>query len=40
LAGLVLIGTTDRVRLGVRASESFERRVKEALDPQHRFAEA
>lgn len=37
LAGLVLIGTTDRVRLGVRVSESFERRVKEALDPNQRF---
>lgn len=39
LAGLVLIGTTDRVRLGVRAGKSFERRVKEALDPQRRFGE-
>jgi glycolate oxidase FAD binding subunit len=39
LAGLVLIGDTDRPRLGVRASESFERRVKDALDPQHRFVE-
>ncbi len=40
LAGLVLIGATDRVRLGVRVSESFARRVKDALDPQHRFVEA
>jgi glycolate oxidase FAD binding subunit len=39
LAGLVLIGKTDRVRLGVRTSESFERRVKKALDPQQRFGE-
>jgi len=39
LAGLVLKGSTDRVRLGTRASESFERRVKEALDPQRRFVE-
>ena len=39
LAGLVLIGASGRVRLGVRAGESFERRVKDALDPQHRFVE-
>ena len=39
LAGLVLTGATDRVRLGARAGESFERRVKAALDPQHRFVE-
>ncbi len=39
LAGLVLKGSTDRVRLGVRAGESFERRVKDALDPPHRFGE-
>jgi glycolate oxidase FAD binding subunit len=37
LAGLVLIGAAERVRLGVRAGESFERRVKEALDPQGKF---
>ncbi len=37
LAGLVLIGTTDRVRLGVRTGEEFERRVKDALDPRGRF---
>ena len=37
LAGLVLIGAADHVRLGVRAGESFERRVKQALDPQGRF---
>ncbi len=40
LAGLVLIGTTERVRLGVRAGESFERRVKDALDPHRRFSSA
>lgn len=40
LAGLVLIGAAERSRLGVRASESFERRVKQALDPQRRFVEA
>jgi hypothetical protein len=39
LAGLVLKGRTDRVRLGVRPGESFARRVKDALDPQHRFVE-
>jgi glycolate oxidase FAD binding subunit len=39
LAGLVLIGAAERVRLGVRTGASFERRVKEALDPQHRFVE-
>jgi hypothetical protein len=36
----VLIGDTDRPRLGVRASESFERRVKQALDPAGRFGGA
>ncbi len=40
LAGLVLIGTTERVRLGVRVGESFERRVKDALDPNRRFSSA
>jgi glycolate oxidase FAD binding subunit len=40
LAGLVLIGATDRVRIGLRTGESFERRVKQALDPQRRFVEA
>jgi hypothetical protein len=39
LTGLVLIGAADRVRLGVRTGAAFERRVKEALDPQHRFVE-
>ncbi len=39
LAGLVLIGAAERVRLGVRNGQSFERRVKEALDPQRRFVE-
>jgi glycolate oxidase FAD binding subunit len=39
LSGLVLIGSTDRPRLGLHAGESFERRVKNALDPQHRFVE-
>ena len=37
LAGLVLIGKADRVRLGVRTAASFERRVKDALDPQGKF---
>jgi glycolate oxidase FAD binding subunit len=40
LSGLVLIGATDRSRLGVRAGEPFERRVKQALDPQGRFSGA
>lgn len=39
LAGLVLIGATERPRLGAREGQSFERRVKDALDPQHRFVE-
>ncbi len=39
LAGLVLKGRAEHVRLGVRTGESFERRVKDALDPQHRFVE-
>jgi glycolate oxidase FAD binding subunit len=39
LAGLVVLGATDRVRIGVRNSQSFERRVKAALDPQRRFVE-
>jgi glycolate oxidase FAD binding subunit len=39
LAGLVLKGRTGRVRLGTRNGQSFERRVKGALDPQHRFVE-
>ena len=37
LSGLVLIGASDRLRLGVRAGDSFARRVKAALDPAHRF---
>ena len=39
LSGLVLIGSTDRPRLGMRGGEAFARRVKQALDPQHRFVE-
>jgi hypothetical protein len=39
LSGLVLIGATEHPRLGVRTGESFARRVKDALDPQHRFVE-
>ncbi len=37
LSGLVLIGSTDRPRLGVRVGDSFARRVKRALDPVGRF---
>jgi glycolate oxidase FAD binding subunit len=39
LSGLVLIGATDRPRLGVRVGDSFARRVKAALDPDQRFVE-
>jgi glycolate oxidase FAD binding subunit len=39
LSGLVLIGATDRPRLGVRNGDSFARRVKAALDPDRRFVE-
>jgi hypothetical protein len=39
LSGLVLIGATDRPRLGVRNGDSFSRRVKAALDPDRRFVE-
>jgi glycolate oxidase FAD binding subunit len=40
LSGLVVLappGATGPVRLGVRAGEPFERRVRQALDPQGRF---
>ncbi|MGC8779757.1 MAG: FAD-binding protein [Anaerolineae bacterium] len=37
LSGLVVIGPADKLRLGVRPGESFERRVKQALDPLNRF---
>ncbi len=39
LSGLVLIGSVDQPRLGVRVGESFARRVKNALDPNQRFVE-
>jgi glycolate oxidase FAD binding subunit len=42
LSGLVVLGQPEAarsVRLGVRAGESFERRVKAALDPDARFVE-
>jgi glycolate oxidase FAD binding subunit len=39
LSGLMLIGSTDRPRLGLRGGDSFARRVKDALDPAHRFVE-
>jgi glycolate oxidase FAD binding subunit len=42
LSGLVVLGqpgATRSARLGVRAGESFERRVKAALDPETRFVE-
>jgi glycolate oxidase FAD binding subunit len=39
LSGLVVLGQPDRTRLGVRNGQSFERRVKVALDPDGRFVE-
>jgi glycolate oxidase FAD binding subunit len=37
LSGLALLGPAGHARLGVRPGEPFERRVKQALDPQARF---
>jgi glycolate oxidase FAD binding subunit len=37
LEGLIVQGTTDVVRLGVRHGTEFERRIKRALDPEQRF---
>jgi glycolate oxidase FAD binding subunit len=37
LSGLALLGPPGQTRFGVRAGEPFERRVKQALDPQARF---
>ncbi|MDA2930894.1 FAD-binding protein [Acidobacteria bacterium AH-259-O06] len=37
LAGLVLVGSPGRSRLGTRTGEAFAQRVKKALDPQGRF---
>ncbi len=37
LAGLVVLGPPDQLFLGLRAGESFARRVKQALDPANRF---
>ena len=39
LSGLVVLGQPGRTRLGVRTGQSFERRVKAALDPDGRFVE-
>ena len=39
LSGLVVLGQPGRTRLGVRTGQSFEGRVKEALDPGARFVE-
>ena len=41
LSGLVVLGQPGRrdQRLGVRTGQSFERRVKAALDPDARFVE-
>ena len=40
LSGLVLLGPPGQPRLGVRIGDTFARRVREALDPARRFAEA
>ncbi len=37
LSGLLLLGAGSKKRLGVQASATFERRVKQALDPLGRF---
>ena len=39
LSGLVVLGQPGRTRLGVRTGQSFEQRVKAALDPDARFVE-
>jgi glycolate oxidase FAD binding subunit len=39
LSGLVVLGPPGRARLGVRTGQSFEQRVKTALDPEARFVE-
>ena len=39
LSGLVVLGQPGRTRLGVRTGQSFEQRVKAALDPEARFVE-
>jgi glycolate oxidase FAD binding subunit len=39
LSGLVIMGPTSPVRLGARPGAPFERRVKQALDPDGRFPE-
>jgi glycolate oxidase FAD binding subunit len=38
LSGLRVLGDPGRARLGVQAGESFEKRIKQALDPAGRFA--
>lgn len=39
LSGLVIFGSPDQPRLGVKTGEAFARRVKFALDPVNRFME-
>jgi glycolate oxidase FAD binding subunit len=39
LSGLVVLGQPGQTRLGARTGQSFERRVKAALDPDARFVE-
>lgn len=38
LSGLRVLGSPGRARLGEQAGETFERRIKQALDPAGRFA--
>ena len=37
LAGLVVVGPTDRPILGLTRGDNFRARIKSALDPDHRF---
>jgi glycolate oxidase FAD binding subunit len=39
LSGLVVLGSSARARIGSKSSNSFYRRVKQGLDPSHRWAE-
>ncbi len=38
LSGLIVLGAPGKARLGERAGESFEQRIKHALDPSGKFA--
>jgi glycolate oxidase FAD binding subunit len=39
LSGLVILGTTKKVRIGSRTSDPFKNRIKQALDPVGRWME-